>query len=318
MVLTKSYFEERKSCPACASNEISLRYQTFYCEPPIKEYLQYFYSSQGVIEFEYLYREEYILCDCKNCGLIFQKKIPNSALMDRLYEYWISPSIAFEHRRNMMSQKDYNRFAQEIIQIGSFFKENPANVRILDFGMGWADWLLMATGFGYQCYGMELSESRIKYAQSRGIKVLNWEDAEQKSFDFINTEQVFEHIPNPLETLKKLKTLLKPGGIIKISVPTTNDIDRRLKLMDWGAKKGMRNSLNAISPLEHIQYFKRSSLDKMAEMAGMTEVKISVICQYNKSFGWFNHKDLVRNALLPIYRNLLRKQNYVFLSPKLD
>jgi predicted SAM-dependent methyltransferase len=184
--------------------------------------------------------------------------------------------------------------------------------------MGWADWLLMATGFGYQCYGMELSESRIKYAQSRGIKVLNWEDAEQMSFDFINTEQVFEHIPNPLETLKKLKTLLKPGGIIKISVPTTNDIDRRLKFMDWGSKKGMRNSLNAISPLEHIQYYKRSSLDKMAEMAEMTEVTISLICQYNNSFGWFNHKDLVRNALLPIYRNLLRKQNYVFLSPKLD
>ena len=55
------------------------------------------------------------------------------------------------------------------------------------------------------------------------------EQAENLRFDFINTEQVFEHISEPLETLKELKTLLKPGGIIKISVPTADDINRRLK-----------------------------------------------------------------------------------------
>ena len=40
-------------------------------------------------------------------------------------------------------------------------------------------------------------------------KLLVGEQAENLRFDFINTEQVFEHISEPLETLKELKNTLK-------------------------------------------------------------------------------------------------------------
>ena len=314
--MKKLWFDERKSCPGCASEEITTRYRALYSEQPIKKYLIDFYSTQGGVEFEYLKDEEYILCDCGSCGMIFQKNIPNSALMERLYEHWIDPIKAFENHKLKKKRALYANYAKEIMTIGSCFKTNPSNLRFLDFGMGWGDWLLMANGFGYESFGLELSENRIKYAKSRGIKVIGWEEAEKLCFDFINNEQVFEHIPEPLETLKKLKTLLKPGGLIKISVPTANDIDRRLKKMDWEAKKGSQNSLNHVAPLEHIQYFKRSSLIQMAEMAGMTEITIPLNRQWNNSFGWFHPKSFVRNALIPLYRNVLKKQNYVFLTSK--
>ena len=314
--MSKSWFEERKNCPACASEEITIRYQAFFSEQPIKQYLIDFYSPQGGVEFEYLKDEEYVLCDCGSCGMIFQKKIPNSDLMERLYEHWIDPTKAFENSKLKRSKVQYAYYAKEIMTIGSCFKANPSDIKFLDFGMGWSDWLLMANGFGYECFGVELSENRIKYAASRGIKVLGWEQAEKLCFDFINTEQVFEHIPEPLETLKKLKKILKPGGLIKISVPTVGDIDRLLKKMDWKAKKGTQNSLNPVAPLEHIQYFKRSSLTQMAEMAGMTEFLIPLNKQWNSSFDWFHPKNFVRNALIPLHRNLLRKQNYIFLTSK--
>jgi predicted SAM-dependent methyltransferase len=81
-----------------------------------------------------------------------------------------------------------------------------------------------------------------------------------------------------LKHLKELKTLLKPGGIIKISVPTANDIERRLKLMDWGAEKGTRNSLNNVAPLgAHTVFQSGSSLIRMAEAAGMKEFKVPLI-----------------------------------------
>ena len=316
--MSKSFFEDRKKCPSCGSKEITIRYQAKYSDQAIKQYLIEFYSPQGGIEFDYLDNEEYILCDCKSCGLIFQKNIPNDFLMERLYEHWIDPIKAFKNRNSRFKANPeiHSNYAKEIMTIGSCFKKSPSDTGLLDFGMGWGDWLLMANGLGYESYGLELSKSRIKHAESKGTKVISWEQAEDLRFEFINTEQVFEHISEPLETLKELKTLLKPGGIIKISVPTANDIERRLKLMDWGAKKGTRNSLNNVAPLEHIQCFNRSSLIKMAEVAEMKEFKISLIKQWNNSSGWFNLKGFARNFAIPIYRNILKRQNYIFLTPK--
>ena len=54
---------------------------------------------------------------------------------------------------------------------------------------------------GYESYGMEISESRIKYAESKGINVINWAQAVRLKFDFINTEQVFEHISRLIENI---------------------------------------------------------------------------------------------------------------------
>ena len=314
--MKRSWFEERKSCPACASEKIRIRYHALFTEQPIKQYLIDFYTPQGRVEFEYLNNEEYILCDCLSCGMIFQKRIPNLELMERLYEHWIDPIKSLENKKIKKKEHQHAYYAKEIMTIGSYFKGDPSNITFLDFGMGWGDWLLIANGFGYDCYGLELSESRIKHAKSRGIKVLGWEQAFELSFDFINTEQVFEHISEPLETLKKLKKLLKPGGIIKISVPTVNNIEHRIKKMDWQAKKGTDNSLNPVAPLEHVQYFKRSSLIRMAEITGMTEVLIPMKKQWINFFGWFHPKNFVLNALTPLHRNLLSKRNYILLTSK--
>ena len=102
-----------------------------------------------------------------------------------------------------------------------------------------------------------------------------------------------------LDTLKRLKSLLKKNGLIKISVPTANNIEHRLKKMDWSAKKYTPMSLNVVSPLEHIQYFKRYSLVKMADRAGMSEVNISLFSQWINSIGWLQPKRFIRNAFLP-------------------
>jgi 2-polyprenyl-3-methyl-5-hydroxy-6-metoxy-1,4-benzoquinol methylase len=238
--------------------------------------------------------------------------------MERLYEHWIDPAKALENRNSKFQSNPeiYTNHTKEIMTIGSFFKVCRSDTRFLDFGMGWGDWLLMADDLGYESYGLELSETRIKYAESKGIKVISWEQAEELCFDFINTEQVFEHISEPLETLKNLKSLLKPGGIIKISVPTANDIERRLGSMDWSAKKRSRNSLNCVAPLEHIQCFNRSSLIRMAEIAGMKELMVPVIEQWKHSSGWLKPKTFLRNLLIPIQRNILKKQNDIFLTLK--
>lgn len=265
--MSNLYFVNRDECPSCTSDSLKTIYQSPFDEPPIKDYLDDFYSPQGRIELEYLEKATYYLYECFGCGLIFQREIPNESLMERLYDYWIDPQKAFIQHQKKDALGHYSYYAQEIMQIIAYFKEVSSSLSFFDFGMGWGKWALMAKAFGCDSYGSELSKERIEYAKSNGIKVISWDEIPQHQFDFINTEQIFEHIPEPLQTLCHLKRALKPNGILKISVPIANDIERRLRIMDWEALKGTKNSLNPIAPLEHINFFRRKSLVKMASVA---------------------------------------------------
>lgn len=307
------WFEIREKCPACASSTFQQIYEAQYDEPPIKDYLDEFYSPHGGVEFEYLDGADYILCQCDVCGMIFQRDIPSETLMERLYEQWIHPEKALAHHQKKHGLEYYSRYAQEIMQIISYFEQKPSQLNFLDFGMGWGKWALMAKAFGCDSYGIELSEERITYAKLNGIKVIGWDEIQQHRFDFINTEQVFEHISEPLNTLKYLKAALRPHGVVKVSVPGANDIDRRLKIMDWKSPKGSANSLNPVAPLEHINCFRRSSLVKMAKAAGMEEVFIPMVKQYQHTTNWSGIRNIKKNIILPIYRNVLKRKNCIFL-----
>jgi hypothetical protein len=51
----------------------------------------------------------------------------------------------------------------------------------------------------------------------------------------------------------------------------------------------------------------------MASEADMEEVFIPVVVQYGHMTDWSGPKKMAKNILLPVYRNLLKRQNYVFL-----
>ena len=311
--MSNPWFERRGECPACASQRFRNIYEAAYDKPPLRDYLVEFYSNQGGVEFEFLNGVNYVLCECDICGMIFQRDIPNAALMRRLYEQWIDPSKVIDLRDEEDSLEYYTLHAQEIMQIISYFNKLPSSLSFFDYGMGLGKWALMAKAFGCESYGADLSEECIDLAKSSGIKIISWDEIPEHRFDFINTEQVLEHLPRPLDTLRHLKTALKPGGILKVSVPNTNDIDRRLKIMDWKSPKYSRNSLNAVAPLEHINCYRRSSLHKMAEEADMEVVYIPIVDQYRYTAAWSGMRAIAKNVARPVLRNLLKRRNYVFL-----
>lgn len=312
--MSKIWFVRREECPACASGNFRTIYQCQYDRSPIKDYLVDFYSPQGMVEFEYLKEATYILCECDVCGMIFQRDIPNEFLMERLYEHWIDPQKVFSQHSDKEGLEYYSHYAQEIMQIIAYFGKDPSSLNFLDFGMGWGEWALMAKAFGCNSFGLELSTERIHHAKLNGIRVINWDEIPQYHFDFINTEQVFEHIPEPLQTLRHLSSRLKTDGILKISVPYAADIERRLKIMDWKSQKDSKNSLNPVAPLEHINYFRRRSLSKMAVQAGLEEFLIPTKIQYRYVTDWGGAKKIAKNILRPLYRNILKKGNYIFLG----
>lgn len=304
---------ERTCCPSCHATAVRELYRCAYAEPALQAYLTAAYRVVGHgIEYEYLDGATFILDECTNCELIYQRQIPDDGLMERLYEHWIDPQMTFARHQENDTLAYHSRDAQEIMQVMAFLGKSPHQLAFLDFGMGWGKWARMAKAFGCEAYGTELSPARIAYAQAHGIKVLTENELANHQFDFINTEQVFEHLPEPLVTLQHLKNALKPSGLLKISVPDGADLKRRLAVRDWSAPKGSKNSLNAVSPLEHINCFKRATLQKMAALAGLRTVQLPLTIQYAFATNWRLPKPFLKNVIMPLSRNVWQRGTYLF------
>lgn len=269
------HFATRDNCPACLSMHSETLCAHNYAEPPMSKYIKAFYDATGPgAEFEYLDGAHYVLKECTNCKLIYQYEVPAPALMGRLYERWLEPEAVRRLVAGDRSAQFYLWCAAEITRVLRFLGRPLEEVRFLDFGMGWGNWCLIAKGFGCEVFGTELSGVRVEYARRMGVEPVPWERLGEQRFDFINAEQVFEHLANPLETLRHLRVALKPDGLIRINVPPGTDIKHRLAIGDWLAPPDSDRSLNDVAPLQHINCFNFESLVAMARLAGLEEVKV--------------------------------------------
>lgn len=268
------YFISRKACPCCQSDIINELYRERYDQIPISEYLKTFYKNQGNVEFDYLIDQEYILVECQNCGLIYQKEIPNNSLMCKIYEEWIDPQKAFELFELNRNISYFSSLGSEIVQIVRFLNKLPNQLCFLDYSMGWGHWCRIARAYGCCVHGTEYSQSRINYAKKTGINVIDSEDISKYLYDYINVEQVFEHLPEPLQVLSQLIKSMKPNGILKISVPNGREIKNLLNNPDWTTPINLKLSLNPVAPLEHINCFSRESLITLLKKQGLELINI--------------------------------------------
>jgi 2-polyprenyl-3-methyl-5-hydroxy-6-metoxy-1,4-benzoquinol methylase len=306
--MSATNFTERQQCPACGATAPRELYRRPYADPALRAHLTTAYAVVGNgIEYDYVQDAQFVLDECTDCGLIYQRFIPDDALMERLYERWIDPQVVFARHQQSDNLAYHSRDAAEIMQLIHFFGGNPHELAFFDFGMGWGKWARMANAFGCAAFGTELSPTRIAYAEANGVRVLRWEEIPKQQFDFINTDQVFEHLPAPLATLHHLAQALKPAGLLKISVPDGGDIKRRLAIGDWQAPKSSKHSLNPVSPLEHINCFNRHTLVTMAAAAGLQETTLPLTTQFAFATNWQLPKPALKNLLLPLRRNLLRQ-----------
>jgi 2-polyprenyl-3-methyl-5-hydroxy-6-metoxy-1,4-benzoquinol methylase len=304
--MNKKYFFERDSCPICKNNKFLTIYSCDFLKDPIKTYIESFYNPIGNIDFDLLINSTFVICECNNCNFFFQKQIPNEFLNKKIYTEWIDPGKHFSRHLTIYNDKNYySKIAQEIMVLIDYFNVMPNKINVFDYGMGWGHWCQMAQAFGCNTFGYEVSELQIKNAKTKGISVISWDDIPKYSFDFINTEQVFEHIDDPLETLCYLKKSLKQNGLIKISVPDGNGIKKKIKLLNRGKISHLHDSIEPILPFQHINCFTRESIIKMATLAGFKLKKIPLSILYANSTNWKLIKPIIINCIKPLYTNVL-------------
>jgi 2-polyprenyl-3-methyl-5-hydroxy-6-metoxy-1,4-benzoquinol methylase len=203
--------------------------------------------------------------------LVYQDLLPDDEGLTRLYDTFIDPKASLD-KRLFADHSYYSTMLRSVQLVRKLYIDRiPREAKLLDFGMGWGHWASMAQSFGFSCYGAELSEHRIAYAKSIGIQVCEdvLSPTFSKRFDFIHTEQVFEHLANPADVAKQLAVLLKPNGVLKISVPNGTGYKERVANASWRAAK------DALHPMEHINAFSIKSVTALASQAGLRRLRLA-------------------------------------------
>jgi 2-polyprenyl-3-methyl-5-hydroxy-6-metoxy-1,4-benzoquinol methylase len=253
-------FQQRECCPLCGSNSNRLLCEIPYSDRRLAVFIEQFYHRR--VAFKSLRSASYRVVLCQHCDFIYQDSILDDKGLQTLYEDWIDHQQSL-HKKQTAGTKLYRQYAGQLETLAGLLKHRPDQIRILDYGMGWGYWSRMAQAHGFDVVGLELSQQRRDYARQMGVTVIDALPAEPAGFDCIYANQVFEHLPDPLQTLKDLCRQLKPEGIMCIRVPDGRGVAARLEQRGWSPELG------AIHPLEHINCFTRKTLVNFAARVGL-------------------------------------------------
>ncbi len=249
-------FVTRNNCPVCNCSQLKKIYSLSLTDNKIWSFFNEYYKGRVTKE-----KLDFDFCvvKCSKCTLLFQKHILNDDNMFLLYEKWISAKESL-NKKLTADISFFSKQAHELKLVSKMLNKKPHEINILEFGMGWGFWLNQAKSFNYKVTGVELSEKRIAHAKNNGINIINNISSEKnETYDYIYSNQVFEHVDSPKKILKNLSKILKKDGIIHIQVPNGHGIEKGLKKSNWKPQK------NAIQPLEHINCFNRKALKQLAK-----------------------------------------------------
>lgn len=297
-------FVERRSCPVCGSGKVDCRYDRGFAEPPISNFLVRYYG----VDPERFGKARYSLVRCAICTLLFQRWVGDAALLAELYGQWIALEGAPErdplYRRDV-GAPSWSRDGHEILTVAAYLGKPVRALRVLDYGMGWALWARIAKALGCDVAGVELSADRRAFAQSYGIEVLHDDELGQQRFDFINTDQLLEHVTDPGETCERLAVMLVPGGILKVSVPDGHSAERIMQRLVSAPELVTDDELMPVQPLEHVNCFTDRTIEHLAKQAGLRVAYPNIAQRY----AFLRHppaiprepKQLIKELIRPFY-----------------
>jgi len=135
---------------------------------------------------------------------------------------------AVEYRKLEDFEKHYWWHKGKLSLIASLYNKylkGKKDLRILEIGCGTGEVLNMLKNWG-EVTGIDYSRKAIDVCKRRGFADLYCEDVNKLDlskdygkYDLILALDVLEHIRDDVKTMKKVRELLKPGGLFFVAVP---------------------------------------------------------------------------------------------------
>lgn len=296
-----SAFNYREVCPACAHPEAKTLYRCSFQEPPVSTFLTDYYGREA---FEQIPAGDYQVDECTKCGTLFQRQVGDDDLLGRLYGDWLDfvtdPESEIDTYRFSVTHPRLSRDGHEIMAAAATLGRKTSELVTLDFGMGWAEWARVAAALGCTSYGTELSDNRMAYAASKGVRTVIGAELPGLNAHIVNAEQVFEHLTEPRAIMKACADALAPGGILKIGVPAQADVREHLARGDISMP-----GIMPTHPLEHVNAFTQAALAGLGAEHGLRTIRPGYGARYAYLWqgGWSMRQpgNALKEAARPFY-----------------
>ena len=192
------------------------------------------------------------LAQCRACGMVFTFWEPSEEDLGAYYaDYPVVTDIS------QVTLLRYN----ELLQRFSSFRKTGC---IMDVGCGGGYFLEQAIKAGWDAHGTEYGARQITTCRAKGIAItegaLNPANHPAESFDVICSFEVIEHVTHPVAEVANMLALLRPGGLLYLTTPNFNCLDRRLAKGTW----------NVVNYPEHLNFFTPRTMHRLLREKGLT------------------------------------------------
>lgn len=294
---------ERSTCPICRQRAaVVLRLP--YADPRFTALLNNPRVLARVAGLAYEIRE------CRKCDLLFQTWMLIGDDAQLIYTVDRPDDNPAPISKQPLHALAHN--AEEVLVLRQVLQGRQP--RVLDYGCGWGRFASMALAFGCEAFGYEINRGCTDYCASRGIRMLSREEITSREFDFINADQVFEHLADPRETLQFLADRLAEHGLIKISVPGSPTLRKLISASRGNPDRVVRREyIKPLFPLIHVNLFSPRSLRALAATAGLQLYRPPLLTWLGAGQMWNLPRQLNRNLVVPFKRFFLRG-TYLWLT----
>ena len=193
-------------------------------------------------------------CYCSDCRHIYLANPLGQRQLIEFYSGYPTSSLDWHVNESHFYERIYSKgldLIKGVCQSGN----------LLDIGCSGGYFLSIAHKRGYKVHGIEPNEIESSHAKREGFKILGStiDDLhESTAFEIVTLWDVLEHIPNPIDYLKQIKSHLSPGALIFVQIPTCDSLAARV----------MRGACNMFDGIEHLTLFSAHSLDLAFSKAG--------------------------------------------------
>lgn len=213
---------------------------------------------------------DFSLYECKGCGLIYTNPRPKPEAISMYYPDSYRPHQPGANFNRQQSKTKKMTWLKNFFDSRSHFLPPiiPGG-RLLEIGCSYGSFLEYARKLGWEVCGVDIAAEPINFGrQVLGLDIhhgtLESAKFPDKSFDVVTGWMVLEHLHDPVGTLKEIRRIIRPGGVVAFGIPNAASWEFKLFGPNWFALEIPR----------HLSHFTCHSVNELFTRTGFNLEKV--------------------------------------------
>ncbi|MDO8675170.1 MAG: class I SAM-dependent methyltransferase [Candidatus Omnitrophota bacterium] len=207
---------------------------------------------------------------CTKCGLVYVNRILNQREYKKLWRSEESWEKVLESEHQIKMQALEANYSLDIVKSYLKNKKDQATA-ICDVGCGPGTLLIAAKKKGYEVFGVEPNQRCHRFLEKERIPFIGeffpLKTKILKKFDCVFLLNTLEHLKDPAMIIGEIRKILKPFGLIYISVPCIEALVNRI----------MHERAGVFGGHSHLQFFSTKTLPAFLKKTGFKVLEYETI-----------------------------------------